>query len=167
MDKLKSYLAPYDEVDDPRSKGINTGGRAKGNQFFGPLPTFNSDPPNRLLAEVREHFSARYVVRTYSDEEIKKARDRVALAELYPGLDPTIFYDQPQYVYGCRMEALKTPNWLVKVFNEHLKSNDWPSYDEAVANALTSITDSVNKRKQVQVKLEERVSSSGSKRRRA
>jgi len=166
LDNLKSYLAPYDEVDDRQSKAIDTGGRAKGNQFFDKLPTFTSDPLNRLLAVVREHFSARYG-KTYPDDEIQQAKDLVAQAEANPAMNPSIYHRLVEYIYISRMESLVKPNWLVEVFNEHLDSNDWPLYDKAVANGLTSSTDSANKRKQEQVKLEERVSSTGSKRRRA
>ena len=42
------------------------------------------------------------------------------------------------------MESLVKPNWLVEVFNKHLDSDDWPSYDNAVANDLTSGKDSAN-----------------------
>jgi hypothetical protein len=163
---LSSYLKIYDEVDPHQSESDATGGRAKGDNFSSQLfPTFASDPLNRLLIVVRKTFSARYG-KTYSDEEIKKVRDHVAHAESYPGLDPALFFDLPQYVYGCHMEALEKPNWLVDVFNEHLKSDDWPLSDKANANPLISSTGSAQKRASAQAALEDRALGSNSKRRR-
>jgi hypothetical protein len=166
LDNLHPYLTIYDEVDRRQSKGIATGGRAKGNQFADKLPTFTSDPLNRLLSILRKTFSARYG-ETYPDDETQEAKDLVAQAEANPAMNPSIYYRLAPYIYVSRMESLVKPNWLVEVFNKHLDSDDWPSYDNAVANDLTSGTDSANKRKQAQVKLEDRVSSANSKRRRA
>ena len=161
LDDLNTYLTMYDEVDRRKSKGIATGGRAKGNLFFGQLPTFASDPLNQLLIEVRETFSARYG-ETYPDDVTQKAKDLVARAEANPVMDLTMW---GPYIYISRLEALKKPNWLVEVFNKHLESDDWPACDKAVANDITSGTDSAYKRNQDQAKLEDRVSNFNSKRR--
>lgn len=166
LENLNAYLTIYDEVDRRKSKGIATGGRAKGTQFFDELPTFTSEPLNRLLIVVRKTFSARYG-ETYQDDEIQEAKDLVAQAEANPAMNPAIYYRLAPYMYVSRLEALKKPNWLVEVFNKHLESDDWPACDKAVANDITSVTDSAHKRNQDQVKLEDRVSSSNSKRRRA
>ena len=160
-DNLNTYLTMYDEVDRRKSKGIATGGRAKGNQFFGQLPTFASDPLNQLLIEVRRTFSARYG-ETYPDDVTQKAKDLVAQAEANPVMVLTMW---GPYIYISRLEALKKPNWLVEVFNKHLESDDWPACDKAVANDITSGTDSAYKRNQDQAKLEDRVSNFNSKRR--
>ena len=160
LDNLNTYLSVYDEVDRRKSKGIATGGRAKGNQFADELPTFTSDPLNRLLTQVRETFSFRYTMKKYSDEEVQGVREYVAAGKY----DPTYGYPPP-YTYGLHMEALKKPNWLVEVFKEHLKSDDWPLGDKAVANDLTSSMDSANKRTSTQAKLDDRPLGSNSKRR--
>ena len=80
------------------------------------------------------------------------------------GYDPIYGCPLP-YIYGSHMEALKKPNWLVEVFNNHLESDDWPLYDKAVANDLTLSTSSVHKRTSIQAKLEDRPSGFNSKRR--
>ena len=163
LDDLNTYLTMYDEVDRRKSKGIATGGRAKGNLFFGQLPTFASDPLNRLI-EVRRTFSARYG-ETYPDDVTQQAKDLVAQAEANPAMDPTMYYQLAPYIYISRLEALRKRNWLVEVFNKHLESDDWPTCDKAVANDITSGTYSAYKRNQDQAKLEDRVSNSNSKRR--
>ena len=166
--KLSSYLKIYDEVDCYESDGLATGGESKGDNFSNSktFPTFASDPLNRLLIVVRKTFSARYG-ETYTDDEIQEAKDLVAQAEANPAMNPAIYYRLAPYMYVSRLEALKKPNWLVEVFNKHLESDDWPAYDKAVANDITSVIDSVHKRNQDKAKLEDRVSSSNSKRRRA
>ena len=113
----------------------------------GLFPTFTSDPLNRLLSQVRENFSFQYTNKKYPDEEVRGVKEYVAVGKYDP-----IYAYPPPYIYGSHMEALKKPNWLVEVFNKHLKSNDWPSYDKAVANNLTSPTDSEQKWTSIQAK---------------
>jgi hypothetical protein len=165
--KLSSYLKIYDEVDCDESDGLATGGQSKGDNFSNSktFPTFASDPLNRLLIVARKTFSARYG-EAYPDDETQQAKDDVAEAEANPAMDAAKYRRLAPYIYISRLEALKKPNWLVEVFNEHLESDDWPAYDKAVANDLTSGTDSAHKRNQDKAKLEDRVSSSNSKRRR-
>ena len=168
LDNLNAYLTIYDEVDRRKSKGIATGGRAKGDNFSSEVfPTFASDPLNRLLTEVRETFSFRYPKKKHTPGEIQWAKDLVAKAESDPAMDPNVYRQLAPYIYGTNLQALVKPNWIVEVFNKHLESDDWPSYDKAVANDLTPGTDSAQKRNQDQAKIEDRVSSSNSKRRRA
>lgn len=158
---LNSYLAIYDEVDCCQSESIATGGRAKGDNFNSEVfPTFASDPLNRLLTQVRETFSFRYTTKKYSDEEVQGVREYVAAGKYDP-----IYGYPPPYIYGSHMEALRKPNWLVEVFNNHLESDDWPLHDMAVANDLTLSTGSARKRTSIQAKLEERPLGSNSKRR--
>ena len=162
LDNLSSYLAIYDEVDHRESKGLATGGIQKGDQFSSKVfPKFTSSPLNRLLAVVRKHFYARYG-EEYTDDEVRVAND--FMASRTP-VDPNNAHLVNAYFYGSRMESLKKPNWLVEVFNEHLKSDDWPLDDKAAANALTPGTGSAQKRKSAQAKLDERPLGSNSKRR--
>ena len=134
-----SYLSVYNQIDHRLSKNIATGGRYKGAQFVSSMfPTFISDPLNRIFRVLNTTFSARYT-KAYSDEAIKETRDFVAKAERVPAMDPTImyyYYQLAPYIYGSRLEALVKPKWLIEVFNEHLESDDWPSYDKAAANPL-------------------------------
>jgi hypothetical protein len=163
--KLSSYLKIYDEVDCDESDGLATGGQSKGDNFSSKaFPTFISNPLNRLLIEVRETFSFRYQQKQHSPDEIQQAID--FMASQTP-VNPSNAHLAGVYFYGSGMESLKKPNWLVEVFSKHLESADWPAYDKAVANDLTSGTDSAHKRNQDKAKLEDRVSSSNSKRRRA
>jgi hypothetical protein len=115
------------------------------------FPTFASDLLNRLIDVLRKTFSAHYNDNNYSAEDIKEARDFVAGYgnKLKPKLLPG------PYVYGAHMDSLKEPNWLVEVFNEHLKSNDWPSNDKAKVNFLVPATCSSKKRTSQQATLEE------------
>ena len=155
------HLEPYDEVNYTSTTGISTGGASKGDRLLGKIsPTFASSPLNRLIDALRDAFSARYDKKEYSAEDIKEARDFVAGygANLKPKLLPG------PYVYGARMDSLKEPNWLVKVFNEHLESDDWPSDDKAKANSLVLDTHSAQKRTSQQATLEERAQGSNSKR---
>lgn len=161
LDNLHTYLKIYDKVDRRQSKGIATGGRAKGNQFADKLPTFTSSPLNWLLSVVRKTFSAHHG-ETYSEEEIQDVKNHVDGSNI---TNPT--YLPPAYVYASRMAALMKPNWLVEAFNNHFDLDDWPSYNKAVANGLTSGMDLANKRKQEQVRLDDQVSSTNSKQRRA
>jgi len=157
--KLSSYLAIYDEVDRYESEGIAAGGLNKGNNFSSKaFPTFTSDPLNRLLTEVRETFSFRYQSKQHSPSEVQQA---IGFMTSRTPVDPSNAHLVGAYFYGSRMESLKKPNWLVEVFNKHLESDDWPSYDKAVPNDLTSGTYSAQKRNQDRAK---RVSSSNSKR---
>jgi len=153
-----THLAPYDEMH--RHSDIDTGGASKGDRLSSQLfPTFTSDPLNRLLSELRNYFSARYGQK-YSEEEIQDTKSYVNEFKI---TNPKYF--PPAYLYASRMEALETPNWLVELFNEHLKSNDWPLDDEAKANPLTSSTVSAKKRTSTQATLDDRVLGSNSKRR--
>lgn len=151
--KLSSYLAIYDEVDLYESEVIATGGLRKGDNFSGKaFPTFISDPLNRLLTEVRETFSFRYQSRQYSPGEVQQAID--FMTSRTP-INPSNAHLVGAYFYGSGMESLKRPNWLVEVFNKHLESDDWPSYDKAVANDLTSDTYSTQKQNQDRAKPED------------
>jgi hypothetical protein len=87
LDNLHTYLTIYDEVDRRQSKGIATGGRAKGSQFADKLPTFTSDPLNRLLGILRKTFSACYG-ETYPDDETQEAKDLVAQGRSQPRYEP-------------------------------------------------------------------------------
>lgn len=134
LSSLASYLAIYDQVDHRLSKDVATGGLHKGDQFASAMfPIFTQ---NRLLFSLRKTFSVHYG-ETYPDDEIQEAKDLMAQAEANPAMNPTIYYWLAPYIYVSRMEALKKPNWLVEVFNRHLESDDWPSYDKAAMNPLT------------------------------
>jgi len=162
LDNLSSYLAIYDEVDRRESKGLATGGIQKGDQFSSKVfPKFTSGPLNRLLAVIRKHFYARYG-EEYTTDEVQEAID--FMASRTP-VDPSNAHLVNAYFYGCRMESLKEPNWLVEVFSEHLKSDDWPLDDKAKANPLTSSMGSAHKRTSTQAALEDRALGSNSKRR--
>jgi hypothetical protein len=162
--KLSSYLAIYDQVDPRESKGVDTGGIEKGNEFSSRVfPKFTSGPLNRLLAVVRKHFSARYG-EEYTTDEVQEAMDFMASMASGRPVDPSKAHLVGAYFYASRMESLNTPNWLVEVFNEHLKSDDWPSDDRAVANDITPGTSSSLKRKSDQIKLVERPLGSNTKR---
>ena len=153
------HLEPYDEVNYTLTTRIPTGGAGKGSRLSDELfPTFACDPLDQLIDALRDAFSARYDKKQYSAEDIKEARDYVA------GLKVRADFLPPQYVYGARMDSLKEPKWLVEVFNEHLKSNDWPSDDKANANSLVLATHSAQKRTSQQATLEERAQGSNSKR---
>jgi len=133
LDNLRSDLAIFDELG---GNNFITGGMMKGNDFASQVfPTFTSAPLNRILSALRETFSARYG-RAYSAEEIKKVNDFVARAELDPAMDASIFYELLTRTYGSRMEALGRPKWLMEILDKHLKSDDWPSDDKAVANPI-------------------------------
>ena len=158
LQDIAVHLEPYDEVHHTSTTGISTGGRSKGALLSDKLfPKFASDPLNRLIHALRKTFSARYDDNEYSAEQIKRARDYVTGANLDADLLPA------PYVYGARMDSLKEPNWLIKVFNEHLESNDWPSNDKAKANSLVPATRSSKKRTSQQATLEERAQGSNSK----
>ena len=81
-------------------------------------------------------------------------------------VDPSNAHHLGAYFYGSGLESLMKPNWLVQVFNKHLESDDWPLYDKAIANDLTSSTSSAPKRTSTQAALEDRALGSNSKRRR-
>jgi len=133
LDSLNSELVMYDEVDD---NSFITGGMTKGSQFWSQIfATFTSAPLNRILSALRKTFTARYGP-AYSAEEIKEVNDFVARAELDPAIDASMFYQLLPRIYGSRMEALGRPKWLVEILDKHLKSDDWPSDDKAVANPL-------------------------------
>ena len=153
------HLKPYDEVNYTSTTGISTGGASKGDRLLGKFsPKFACDPLDQLINALRKTFSARYDDDEYSAEQIKVARDYVA------GLKVPADFLPPQYIYGARMDSLKEPKWLVEVFNEHLKLNDWPSDDKANANSLVLATHSAQKRTSQQATLEERAQGSNSKR---
>ena len=163
LKNINAHLKIYDEVDPRQSESIATGGRAKGDNFCSEVfPTFPSDPLNRLLTEVRATFAFRYQFKKYSPDEIQKAID--FMASRTP-VDPSIAHHLGAYFYGSGLESLKKPNWLIEVFNKHLESHDWPLYDKAVANDLTSSTGSAPKRTSTQAALEDRALGSNSKRR--
>jgi hypothetical protein len=166
LDNLSSYLAVYDEVDRRESKGIDTGGINKGNEFFSRVfPKFTSDPLNRLLTQVRETFSFRYQIKQHSPGEIQQAMDFMASMASGRPVDPSKAHLVGAYFYASGMESLKKPNWLIEVFNKHLESDDWPLDDKAVANDITAGTSSSLKRKSDQIILVERPLGSNTKRR--
>ena len=125
------------------------------------FPKFDSDPLDRLIVALRDAFSARYG-ETYSAEQIKEARDFVAVQgnPLTPEFIPHVL----AYVYGDRIDSLKKPDWLVELFNKHLEMNDWPNNDKATANLLISPTVSSQKRTSQQANLEDHALGSISKR---
>ena len=160
IQEIDFHLKPYDEVDYISTTGIPMGGANKGDCLSTTwFPKFESDPLDRLIDALRQAFSARYGGK-YSAERMKEVRDFVALQgiDLDPNLLPVAF------VYGARLDSLKEPNWLVEVFNEHLKANDWLYNDKAKANLLVSTTVSSQKRTSQQAALEERAIGSITKR---
>ncbi|KIM39245.1 hypothetical protein M413DRAFT_447193 [Hebeloma cylindrosporum] len=147
--KSAAWLKMYDEVDLCQSGGVETGGMAKGNDFSSPaLPNFKSIPLNLLLRELRKNFWARYGEQ-YSADEVLRVKDFVALLEKDPALDAgmaDMYRQLAPYAYASSMEALVKRNWLVEVFNKHLKAEDWPSNDKAAANEIISSKGSRQKR---------------------
>ena len=162
MEDICSHLKPYDEVDQISTTGTSVGGANKGLRLLSPIfPKFDSDPLDRLIVALRDAFSARYG-KNYSAEQIKEARDFVAVHG--NALTPEFFPHAFAYVYGETLDSLKKPGWLVEVFNKHLEMDDWPHYDNAKANLLGSPTVSSQKRTSDQAILEDRALGSISKR---